>query len=171
MTTGYPVALDTTATHPTNSGVGAQLSTFPHSVLHGNANDAIIAIETELGTAPSGSFSTVKSRFENIETAAWTTIAAGGNWGGNILYRKIGNILFIAGTITWSTTDGSSAAETVITLPVGFRPSTTRYVSGSATAGSVEAQTFQILDTGVVTKLGVGVLAEVYVINGIVPLP
>lgn len=34
--------------------------------MHGNADDAIIAIETELGTAPSGTFSTVKARLDSI---------------------------------------------------------------------------------------------------------
>lgn len=62
MATNYPSGLDTTSDLPTSSGVGANLSNFPHSDLHGNANDAIIAIQTELGTAPSGSFSTVAAR-------------------------------------------------------------------------------------------------------------
>lgn len=171
MTTGYPNALDTTATHPTNSGVGAQLSTFPHSVLHGNVNDAVIAIETELGTAPSGSFATVKSRFENIESSAWTTIAAGGDWAGNILYRKIGNTLFVGGAVTWSTTAGSTAAETIVTLPVGFRPSATWYLPGAMTDGGTDAQAFQISTGGVITKLGVADLADVFVFSGPVPIP
>lgn len=46
--------------------MGANLSTFPHSTLHGNADDAIIAIETELGLAPSDTFSTVKARLDAI---------------------------------------------------------------------------------------------------------
>lgn len=46
--------------------MGANLSTFPHSTLHGNANDAIVAIETELGLSPSDTFSTVKARLDSI---------------------------------------------------------------------------------------------------------
>lgn len=64
MASNYPASLDTTATLPAAAGVGANLSTFPHSAHHGNANDAIIAIETELGTAPSGTYSTVKARLD-----------------------------------------------------------------------------------------------------------
>jgi len=69
MASNYPASLDTTATLPAVGGVGANLSAFPHDALHGNADDAIIAVETELGTAPSGSFSTVKARFDALDTA------------------------------------------------------------------------------------------------------
>lgn len=68
MTTGYPGALDTTATHPAAAGVGANLGTFPHSALHGNANDAIIAIQTELGVNPSGASSSVAARFDDLDS-------------------------------------------------------------------------------------------------------
>lgn len=39
-----------------------------HSLQHGNANDEIEAIATELGTLPKGSFTSVKARFENLDT-------------------------------------------------------------------------------------------------------
>jgi hypothetical protein len=173
VSTSYPSAFDTTANLPTDAGVGAQLSTFPHSELHGNANEAIIAIETELGSAPSGSFATVKSRIENIESAAWTTVAAGGDWSGNILYRKInqtGNIVFIGGAITWSAAPGSSASETVVTLPAGFRPATTWYMPGAILDGGTDGQAFQIGTDGVITKLGVADLADVFVFSGSFPI-
>jgi hypothetical protein len=66
VASNFPASLDTTATLPAVGGVGANLSTFPHSTLHGNANDAIIAIETELGVAPSGAETTVKARLDRI---------------------------------------------------------------------------------------------------------
>lgn len=66
MSTSYPAALDTTAGLPTSSGVGADLGTFPHSGLHGNTNDAVRAIEAELGTAPSAAFATVKARLDDM---------------------------------------------------------------------------------------------------------
>lgn len=66
MASNYPASLDTTATLPAAGSVGANLSTFPHSTLHGNADDAIIAIETELGVAPSGAETTVKARLDRI---------------------------------------------------------------------------------------------------------
>lgn len=66
MASNYPASLDTTATLPAAAGVGANLSTFPHSALTGNVNDAVIAIETELGVAPSGAETTVKARLDRI---------------------------------------------------------------------------------------------------------
>jgi hypothetical protein len=66
MASNYPASLDTTTTLPAAAGVGANLSIFPHSALHGNADDAIIAIETELGVAPSGSDTTVVARLDRI---------------------------------------------------------------------------------------------------------
>jgi hypothetical protein len=41
--------------------------TVPHAQQHANANDAIEAVQAELGTNPSGSSSTVRSRFETLE--------------------------------------------------------------------------------------------------------
>lgn len=40
-------------------------ASFQHDVLHGNHNDAIEAIEAELGTNPSGSFPTVLARLQS----------------------------------------------------------------------------------------------------------
>lgn len=64
MATNYPTALDTITNLPAAAGVGTNLATFPHSTLHGNANDALRAIETELGIDPSGTFASVKLRLD-----------------------------------------------------------------------------------------------------------
>jgi hypothetical protein len=66
MPTSYPGALDT-LTNPTGSD---QLSSPSHASQHANANDAIEAIEAELGTTPSASFSTVAARLTAIEKPA-----------------------------------------------------------------------------------------------------
>ena len=55
MATNYPGALDSL----TNPSAGDGLSSPSHSAQHANANDAIEAIEAELGTNPSGTFVTV----------------------------------------------------------------------------------------------------------------
>jgi hypothetical protein len=68
MTTNYPGALDTfvnpTATDTLNS------ATVPHAQQHDNLNDAVLAIETELGTNPKGASATVKERLDSINPAA-----------------------------------------------------------------------------------------------------
>lgn len=58
MPTNYPGALDTTTQLPDNV-VDATVTAVVHAQNHNNANDAIIAIETELGINPSGAYSTV----------------------------------------------------------------------------------------------------------------
>jgi hypothetical protein len=65
----YPTALVTTTDIP---NAGANLSTNPHSSLHDESRDELVAIEAELGIAPSGSYSTVKARLD----AGWQPIAA-----------------------------------------------------------------------------------------------
>ena len=63
MATNYPGAIDSL----TNPSAGDALTSPSHSAQHANANDAIEAIETELGTTPSGSESTVAARLTAIE--------------------------------------------------------------------------------------------------------
>lgn len=66
MATQYPNSLDN-FTNPTSTDT-LNSPTAPHAEQHANANDAIEAIQAELGTAPSGAYSTVKSRIEAIES-------------------------------------------------------------------------------------------------------
>lgn len=66
MATNYPGALDSL----TNPAAGDALTSPSHSAQHANANDAIEAIETELGTTPSGSETTVAARLTAIESGA-----------------------------------------------------------------------------------------------------
>jgi len=71
VATNYPGAIDSL----TNPSAGDALTSPSHSAQHANANDAIKAIETELGTDPSGASATVKARFEAIEANDWVTSA------------------------------------------------------------------------------------------------
>ena len=66
MTTVYPGALDT-LTNPTSTDT---LASVPHDQQHANANDAIEAIEAELGLNPKGSAATVKARLDAINPAS-----------------------------------------------------------------------------------------------------
>lgn len=151
MATNYPTSLDTTTELPASGGVGAQLDDFPHSTLHGNINDAVRAIETELGTNPSGAVATVKARMEAIEANSWVTTArinddavtdakvgapsTGSLASGGIRYARMGNIVY-----AWTT---SSTAGTD-TFPAGFRPAADLVVpcrAGDGTMGSVGIST------------------------------
>lgn len=58
----YPGTLKT-FTNPTSAD---NLNTPPHATQHAEANDEIIAIETELGINPSGSYTTVKARLDAL---------------------------------------------------------------------------------------------------------
>lgn len=68
MAASYPSSLPTTARLPTSGGVGANLSTFPHSDIHGFTNEELLAALTELGVSPSDTFSTVKARLDSLST-------------------------------------------------------------------------------------------------------
>jgi len=67
MATSYPAGIDN-FTNPTSTDT-LNSETVPHSAQHTNANDAIEAIETELGTNPKGSKTTVKARLDDVDTA------------------------------------------------------------------------------------------------------
>ena len=66
MATSYPGALDN-FTNPTSSDT-LDSAAVPHATQHANANDAIEAIEAELGTNPKGSSATVKARLDTLDT-------------------------------------------------------------------------------------------------------
>jgi hypothetical protein len=66
----YPGSLDS-FTNPTSTD---GMNSPSHSDQHADANDAIEAIQAELGTNPSGSFTTVKDRLDDL--------AGGGGGGG-----------------------------------------------------------------------------------------
>jgi hypothetical protein len=68
MTTSYPGAIDA-LTNPTASD-DLDSVVVPHHLQHANANDAIEAIQAELGTTPSGSYNTVRERLEALLIAA-----------------------------------------------------------------------------------------------------
>lgn len=67
MATSYPGALDS-LTNPT--GTDYQ-DTVPHAAQHANANDAIEAIQAELGVDPAGPNTTVVERMDNMRSGNW----------------------------------------------------------------------------------------------------
>ena len=60
MATNYPSSLDS-FTNPTATDT-LDSATVPHAAQHTDINDAVEAIEAELGTNPKGSFASVKAR-------------------------------------------------------------------------------------------------------------
>jgi hypothetical protein len=78
MTTSYPGGIDN-FTNPTSTDTLSS-STVPHASEHANANDAIKAIETELGTNPKGSYASVSARLaaSTGSITTWRKAASGG---------------------------------------------------------------------------------------------
>lgn len=64
MAADYPNAI------PTLETAGANLSTNPHSELHDRVREELLAALNELGLAPSGTFSTVKARLDDMTSKA-----------------------------------------------------------------------------------------------------
>ena len=82
MASNYPGSLDSlTNPSPTDSEL-----TVSHSAQHANANDAIEAIQAELGTDPAGSEATVAARLTAIE-ATGTGVSGPGSSTDNALVR------------------------------------------------------------------------------------
>jgi len=67
MASNYPSSL------PVKDAAGANLSSNPHSALHDDMYDDIVAIATELGTDPKGTSASVKARLDAVEIGAWTS--------------------------------------------------------------------------------------------------
>lgn len=78
MPTNYPNSLDN-FTNPTGNDFLNSV-TVPHHQQHTNANDAIEAIEGELGISPSGAFATVADRLNDIESNFSDFIVDGGTF-------------------------------------------------------------------------------------------
>lgn len=73
MTTNYPTSLDDTTSLPRPTSTTAMNAAgFEGDVLIDNLSDAITAVETELGTDPSGGQSTVKERLGVLAQMALT---------------------------------------------------------------------------------------------------
>lgn len=75
MTTSYPAALDSFTNPTATDELDDEIGTRTHSEFHADTNDAIEAIQAELGTDPSGSEATVKARIAAAETATANHLA------------------------------------------------------------------------------------------------
>jgi hypothetical protein len=115
MTTSYPTGLDSftnpTATDELDDSVGGRT----HSAMHGDANDAIEAIEGELGLSPSGGSATVVARLDALDStvggkqasdADLTAIAA--------LTSAADKVPYSTGSGTWDLADFTAAGRALV---------------------------------------------------------
>ena len=108
MATNYPSGLDT-YTNP----AGTDALSTGHASQHANVNDAVEAIEAELGTTPSGSAATVKARFEAIETNDWVTTARIAN--SQVTSAKIADATITGSDIATGTVTSTNILDATIT--------------------------------------------------------
>ena len=79
MASNYPGSLDSFDTIASDKKTSDSVGGRTHRAMHNDLGDAIEAIETELGTTPSGSYATVKARFEAIEGSTLPQVDAKGD--------------------------------------------------------------------------------------------
>lgn len=109
MTTNYPGGYDSF------DDPGTNLDNPPHDQLHIDLNDAVEAVQAELGLNPRGSFSTVRARLEAHDRAGCTL-------------RRLSSLSLTGGgetTITWDTEDADTStfypgSGATITVPAGM---------------------------------------------------
>lgn len=138
MATNYPGALDA-LTNPTATD---NMATVSHSSQHANANDAIEAIQAELGINPSGSESTVVDRLSAVDTSISAKVTGPGSaTSGNVvvfdgtsgkLVRDSGAALSLGGALTLSGSITASAMAGPLLSTV------TPAMNGTATYGNTD---------------------------------
>lgn len=98
MATNYPYGVDSL----TNPSSNDDMQTVSHSAQHTNANDAIEAIETELGVSPSGDYDDVTERLDtfanDITTLQGTIPALTKVWVPSGMFNAVVNFPVV---ITW----------------------------------------------------------------------
>lgn len=119
MSSSYPGGIDS-FTNPTGTD---PLSNPEHASQHANANDAIEAIETELGVTPSGTATTVAARLTDIEATAGGIAA---------------NAAAAALSALQSATSASAASTYATNAETSFDNFDDRYLGAKASAPSVD---------------------------------
>lgn len=117
---------DYPGTLPTFAANGANLSTAPHSALHTDLNQEVVAIATALGTNPQGTLSTVVARLNKIApyTGALTAWTPAVNQNGAVAvtnhysrYIRIGRLVH-GWFVVQCTGTGVAANLIIVSLPV-----------------------------------------------------
>ena len=116
MATNYPGSLDN-FTNPTSA---SPINSPSHADQHSNANDAIEAIEGELGTNPKGAKSTVKARLDDVDAAIATKAPiASPTFTGTVTIPAGSSITGVPYLATANTFTGNNTFASPITAFVG----------------------------------------------------
>lgn len=108
-TSDYPTSLDTSTTL-TDGSSGDEIVAANYD----GPAVAVIAIETELGTIPKGSFGTVKARLNDVDTSITNLTAASAT----IANKRSGDLVqYLTAALTGVTTTGAFATITIGTAP------------------------------------------------------
>lgn len=112
MSTNYPGALDNTS-DLINNATDATVTATTHAQAHNNIADSIIAIETELGTTPKGTYASVAARLGDslVKTpgAAQPIVPTADVVP---LTTKMGSTLYVANQQEWR--DGSNVVQAYV---------------------------------------------------------
>jgi hypothetical protein len=79
VASNYPGSLDSFDTIASDKKTSDAVGGRTHRAMHNDLGDAIESVQTELGTNPSGSYATVKARFEAIEGSTLPQVDAKGD--------------------------------------------------------------------------------------------
>jgi hypothetical protein len=79
VASNYPGSLDSFDTIASDKKTSDSVGGRTHRQMHNDLGDAIESVQTELGTTPSGSYATVKARFEAIEGSTLPQVDAKGD--------------------------------------------------------------------------------------------
>lgn len=159
----YPPALDSTANLPDNIGDTAPLNNPDHASLHNVISDAVIAVETKLGTGAATSTSGTVLRGNGIGTSQWaqanlTTDVTGtlpiANGGTGITALGTGVATFL-GTPTSANLAAALTDETGSGLAVfGTNPTLTGATIADGTNIVLNTTTGTTIGTATTQKLG-----------------
>ena len=152
MATNYPAALDTTTNQPVASALsGVELdgdgnANKVHSTLHGTHSEAIVAIETKIGTGASTAVANRVLRGTGTGTSAWAQVGLTTDVTGTLPLANGGTgATALTNLITLGT---HSTGNYLATLANATNGGTTIANSGSETAAATVAMNLNDLSAG-----------------------
>lgn len=145
MASNYPASLDVLL-NPEADDLLDSL-TVPHAEQHADVNNAIMAIQAELGTAPSGPAPTVRARLEGVENLAASQITIATEQAA-IATAAAEDAQSIAAAVA---NDAETIAEEAAAAAVVTATSTATSAATTATSAAQTAQDWAIKTSGAVS--------------------